>query len=269
MHSTGNVFDESKAYPMSVILGLESSNVVRLVDTASVRVTSSRQPVRVRLSEKSRLVFLTDPTGLAVEQYKILRRRLINLHPNGGAVLITSPSPGEGKTLTSINLAWSLAVTGHRTCLVDLDFRAPGVAPALGYPVEEDGIEDVLTGRRTITQSIRQLEDCPLYVLGVRKRMITPGELLSSSSLTPLLADLRSMFQWIFLDFAPIIPMADVSEVVANVDGALMVIRSGKTDKSMITPAVAALGSKLWGVVLNDSPISGSSYYGNYGSRRD
>ena len=134
---------------MSLLLGLESSNVVRLVDSASVRVTSSRQPVRVRPSEKSRLVFLTDPTGLAVEQYKILRRRLINLHPNGGAVLITSPSPGEGKTLTSINLAWSLAAAGHRTCLVDLDFRAPGVAPALSYSVEEDGIEDVLTGRRT------------------------------------------------------------------------------------------------------------------------
>jgi capsular exopolysaccharide synthesis family protein len=212
---------------------------------------------------------LTDPTGLAVEQYKILRRRLINLHPNGGAVLVTSPSPGEGKTLTSINLAWCLSEAGHRTCLVDLDFRAPGVAPALGYPIEEDGIEDVLTGRRTIFQSIRQLEDCSLYILGVRRRMITPGDLLSSSSLTPLLADLRTMFQWIILDFAPIIPMADVPEVVANVDGALMVIRSGKTDKSMITPGVEALGSKLWGVVLNDSQISGSSYYGNYGNRRD
>jgi capsular exopolysaccharide synthesis family protein len=269
MHSTGNFLDESKAYPMSLLLGLETSNVVRLVDNASVRVTSSRQPVRLRQSKKSRLVFLTDPTGLAVEQYKILRRRLINLHPNGGAVLVTSPSPGEGKTLTSINLAWSLAAAGHRTCLVDLDFRAPGVAPTLGYSVEEDGIEDVLTGRRTITQSIRQLEDCSLYVLGVRKRLITPGELLSSSSLTPLLADLRAMFQWIILDFAPIIPMADVPEVVANVDGALMVIRSGKTDKSMVIPGVEILGSKLWGVVLNDSPISGSSYYGNYGNRRD
>jgi capsular exopolysaccharide synthesis family protein len=269
MYGTGYVSTESKANPMSSTLGLHTTNVARLVENASARVSSSRQPVRVRPSEKSRLVFLTDPTGLAVEQYKILRRRLVNLHPNGGAVLITSPSPGEGKTLTSINLAWSLAGAGHRTCLVDLDFRAPGVAPALGYRVEEDGVEDVITGRRTISQSIRQIENCSFYLLGVRKRMITPGDLLSSSSLTPLLADLRTMFQWIILDFAPIIPMADVPEVVANVDGALMVLRSGKTDKSMITPGVEALGSKLWGVVLNDSPISGSSYYGNYGNRRD
>jgi capsular exopolysaccharide synthesis family protein len=254
---------------MSILLGLESSNVLRVVDNAPSRMSSSRESVRIRLSDKSRLVFLTDPTGLAMEQYKILRRRLVNLHPNGGAVLITSPSPGEGKTLTSINLAWSLAAAGHLTCLVDLDFRAPGVGPALGYSVEEDGIEDVLAGRRTITQSIRQLEGSSFYLLGVRKRMITPGDLLSSTSLIPLLADLRKMFQWIILDFAPIIPMADVPEVVANVDGALMVIRSGKTDKSMITPGVEALGSKLWGVVLNDSPISGSSYYGNYGNRRD
>jgi hypothetical protein len=47
------------------------------------------------------------------------------------------------------------------------------------------------------------------------------------------------------------------------------VIRSGVSEKSMITPGVEALGSKLWGVVLNDSPISGSAYYGNYGNRRD
>ena len=63
--------------------------------------------------------------------------------------------------------------------------------------------------------------------------------------------------------------MADVPEVVANVDGALMVIRSGKTDKSMITPGVEVLGSKLWGVVVNDSPINGSSYYGYYGNRKE
>jgi capsular exopolysaccharide synthesis family protein len=209
---------------------------------------------------------LTEPTGLAAEQYKILRWRLCNLHPNGGVVLITSPSPGEGKTLTSVNLAYCLAEAGHRTCLVDLDFRAPGVAPTLGYAFEEDSVEDVLTGRRTINQSIRQLGDRSLYVLGVRKRLVSPGDLLSSASLTPLLTDLRVMFQWVILDFAPILPMGDVAEVVANVDGALMVIRSGKTDKSMVVPSLEMLGPKLWGVIVNDSPINGSSYYGYYGN---
>ena len=81
MHGARYFLDEGKANPMSLILGLEASNVARLVDNASMRVTSSRRPVRVQPSKKSRLVFLTDPTGLAVEQYKILRRRLVNLSP--------------------------------------------------------------------------------------------------------------------------------------------------------------------------------------------
>jgi Mrp family chromosome partitioning ATPase len=73
----------------------------------------------------------------------------------------------------------------------------------------------------------------------------------------------------VILDFAPIIPMSDVAEVVPQADGALMVIRSGKTDKSMIAPSLEILGSKLWGVIVNDSPINGSSYYGSYGNRRN
>jgi Mrp family chromosome partitioning ATPase len=69
------------------------------------------------------------------------------------------------------------------------------------------------------------------------------------------------MFQWVILDFAPVIPMVDVAEVIPHVDGAIMVVRTGKTDKSMIAPALEILGTKLWGVIANDSPISGSSYY--------
>jgi capsular exopolysaccharide synthesis family protein len=183
-------------------------------------------------------------------------------------MLITSPSPGDGKTLTSVNLAWCLAEGGQDTCLVDLDFRAPGVAPTLGYSFDEDGIDDVLSGRRTVSQAIRQLRDRPLHVLGVRKRQVSPGDMLSPVFLVPLLTDLRAMFKWVILDFAPIIPMADVAEVLPYVDGALMVIRSRKTDRSMVEPSLEILGPKLWGVIVNDSVISGSSYYGYYGNDR-
>jgi capsular exopolysaccharide synthesis family protein len=244
MYCTCHIPVEGQAYFMSSTLGLHTANAVSLVDNHP-RPISGKRVLTLQPNKKSRLVFLTEPAGLAVEQYKILRRRLCNLHPQGGTVLITSPSPGEGKTLTSVNLAWSLAEAGQRTCLVDLDFRAPGVSVALNYGFEEDGVEDVITGKRTISQAMRQLGDRSLYVLGVRKRLISPGELLSPASLAPLLTDLSAMFQWVILDFAPIIPMADVAEVISHVDGALMVIRSGKTNKSMVAPSLEILGSKL------------------------
>jgi capsular exopolysaccharide synthesis family protein len=254
---------------MSSTLGLHTATAVRLANGVSPTPTSVRRVVTIQPGKKSRLVFLTEPAGLAVEQYKILRRRLCNLHPQGGAMLITSPSPGEGKTLTSVNLAWCMAEAGHDTCLVDLDFRAPGVSQTLSCTISEDGIEDVLRGKRTINQAIRQFENRPMYVLGVRNRLVSPGDLLSSALITPLLTELRAMFKWVILDFAPVIPMADVGEVLPHVDGALMVIRSGKTDKSMIAPSLEILGPKIWGVVVNDSPINGSAYYGYYGNRRD
>ena len=74
-------------------------------------------------------VFLTDPGGLAAERYKVLRRQLCALKPGGGIVLLTSPAPADGKTLTSINLAFSLAEQGHSTCLVTSISGPPGVFP--------------------------------------------------------------------------------------------------------------------------------------------
>lgn len=243
-------------------------NEVRLEDVP-LRTNAVKRVITVQDTKKSRLVFVTEPAGLAVEQYKILRRRLCTQHPDGGVMLITSPSPGEGKTLTAVNLAWCLADGGQHTCLVDLDFRAPGVAPTLGYVFEEDGVEDVLTGKRTISQSMRQVGTLPLHVLGITRRLVSPAQLLSPASLIPLLTDLRAMFQWVILDFAPTIPMADVAEAVPHVDGALMVVRTGKTDKSMVTPSLEVLGSKIWGVVANDVTINGSSYYGYYGNTKE
>lgn len=253
---------------MSSTLGLHATNAARLVDDLPLRPDSGSRAFTVQPDKKSRLVFLTEPAGLAVERYKMLRRRLCTLHPHGGVMLITSPNPGEGKTLTSINLSWCLAESGQHTCLVDLDFRAPGIGAALGYEFEEGCVEDVLTGKRSITQSLRQIGNRSLHVLGVGERLTSPGQLLESTSLNPLINNLRKMFQWVILDFAPIIPMSDVTEALPYVDGALMVVRSGKTDKLMIAPSLEMLGSKLWGVVLNDFMINGSAYYGYYGKRK-
>jgi capsular exopolysaccharide synthesis family protein len=253
---------------MSSTLGLHAANMTRLVDDLPSRLAPGNRVITVQPDKRSRLVFLTEPAGLAVEQYKMLRRRLCTLHPHGGVMLITSPSPGEGKTLTSINLAWCFAESGQKTCLVDLDFRAPGIGGALGYKFHEDCVEDVLTGKQSIAQSLRQIGNRSLHVLGVGDRLISPGQLLASTLLNPLINNLRGMFQWVVLDFAPVIPMSDVTEALPHVDGALIVVRSGKTDKSMIAPSLEMLGAKLWGVVLNDSTINGSDYYGYYGNRK-
>jgi Mrp family chromosome partitioning ATPase len=220
--------------------------------------------IRIEPKDNSRLAFLVEPGGLAVEQYKLLRGRLNALQPRGGVLLMTSPGPGDGKTLTSVNLAWSLAQGGFRTCLVDLDFRAPGLARTLGLTLDE-GAAEVLTGRQNPVKSMLQIGDRPFHVLGIRERVEEPSTLLSPAVLGPLITSLRAMYRWVILDMAPAIPISDVSEVLPQVDGALLVVRAGKTSKDLLPPLFELMGSKLRGVVLNDTPVLGSAYYGSYG----
>jgi Mrp family chromosome partitioning ATPase len=223
--------------------------------------------LRIEPQDNSRLAFLVEPAGLAVEQYKRLRGRLNAVQPRGGVLLMTSPGPGDGKTLTSINLAWSLAQGGFRTCLVDLDFRAPGLARTLGLTLEA-GTEEALTGRQNPAKSMLQIGDRPFHMLGIRERVEQPSALFAPAVLGPLLTSLRAMYRWVILDMAPAIPISDVSDVLPQVDAALLVVRAGKTSKDLLPPLFELLGSKLRGVVLNDTPVLGSAYYGHYGQPR-
>ena len=224
--------------------------------------------ITVHPSRSSRLVYLTEPDGLAVERYRLLRSRLCALHPEGGVMLVTSPAPGEGKTLTSINLSWALAEAGNRTCLVDLDFRAPGVSRTLEHSFNEGGVQEVLEDNVDILDLVSQLSDHPLHVLGIKHRLASPGYLFYLSAMQRMVARLRAEYKWVVLDFAPVIPMADVSEMIPHIDGAILVVRSGKTEKDMLEPALDALRPRLWGVVANDCAINGSAYYGYYGNKR-
>jgi capsular exopolysaccharide synthesis family protein len=222
---------------------------------------------RIQPYRKSRLVFMTDSTGLAVERYKLLRGRLNALQPRGGVLLVTSSAPADGKTLTSINLSWSLAAGGFRTCLVDLDFRAPGVAKMLDLSTSEGGVGEVLTGARSLSQSLWQIGDRPFHVLPVKERTDSPSPYFLPEVLGPLLNTLRASYRWVILDLPPAMPMSDVSEVISQVDCAIMVVRAGKSTQALVHPAFEIVGNKLVGVVLNNAIIHGSSYYGSYGSR--
>lgn len=239
---------------------------------AEVPATSIAKPgyriCRIQPDRDSRLVFMTDATGLAVEQYKLLRGRLNALQPRGGILLVTSSAPSDGKTLTSINLSWSLAAGGFRTCLVDLDFRAPGVAKMLHLSTSEGGADDVLTGARTLSQSLWQIGDRPFHVLPVRERTDSPSPYFQPEVLGPLLNTLRASYRWVILDLPPAMPMSDVSEVIPQVDCAIMVVRAGKSTQTLVHPAFEIVGNKLVGVVLNDAIIHGSSYYGSYGTSK-
>jgi capsular exopolysaccharide synthesis family protein len=254
---------------MSIESQIDALTNQDLTQNAITDIRTSESQVHLVPRADSRLVFLTDPNGIAVEQFRLLCHKLHICCPNGSKLMVTSPSPEDGKTLTSITLAWCLAERGSPTCLVELDFRKANICRTLGALPPTSGVAEILAGTRTISQAIRQIGTSPLHLLAVKESFPDSYPQLSTAPLGPLLHELRERFKWVILDMPPIIPTSDVAEVLPHVDEALMVLRARKTSKSLIEPSLEILGPKLLGVILNDHMPKGCAYYEYYQRQND
>ena len=196
------------------------------------------------------------PKSAAAEQYRQLRTRLS--HAEGASnlrtVLITSPQKGEGKSLTSANLALTMAQElQRRVILVEADLRKPSLQELFGLP-PGPGLSEYLTGAAELKDVMRFLPDHNLTVIHAGSAPTNPAELLGSTAMRRLLDQLRTRYDRVLLDTPPVLPLADVAVLAPLVDGTLMVVRVGVTPKPAIENALRAFdSSRLLGVVLNES----------------
>ncbi|MGH9139967.1 MAG: CpsD/CapB family tyrosine-protein kinase [Vicinamibacterales bacterium] len=196
------------------------------------------------------------PKSAAAEQYRQLRTRLA--HADGAhnlrTVLVTSPQKGEGKSITSANLALTMAQElQRRVVIVEADLRKPSMQQLFGLP-PGPGLTEYLAGAVELNDVLRFLPDHNLTVLPAGSTAGNPAELLGSTAMRRLLDGLRSRFDRVILDTPPVLPLADVAVLAPLVDGALMVVRAGVTPKPAIENALRAFdSSRLLGIVLNDS----------------
>lgn len=232
-------------------------------------------PLIVRAAEgENRLVFASDPGGVAAEQYRVMRRRLTEKCPAGGTILITSPGSGDGKTLTSTNLAWCLAETGAPTLLAEMDLRNPSIARLLGYTCENSGIESVLAGIDDLEDTLRQINRMKFHVAAAGKVTPNPVDLLTSRQLKGILTWARQNYKWIVLDSPPLFPLADSLELATVADFTILVVRAQVSPRAMVEKAIEMLGSRLQQVMMNEgTECADSSYryvsaYYPYGKRK-
>ena len=196
------------------------------------------------------------PKSLAAEQYRQLRTRLS--HAEGASnlrtVLITSPQKGEGKSVTSANLALTMAQElQRRVILVEADLRKPSLQELFGLP-PGPGLSEYLSGAAELKDVMRFLPDHNLTVIHAGAAPTNPAELLGSTAMRRLLDQLRTRYDRVLLDTPPVLPLADVAVLAPLVDGTLMVVRAGVTPKPAIENALRAFdSSRLLGVVLNES----------------
>ena len=215
-------------------------------------------PVRAAARLNPLLVAGLAPKSLAAEQYRQLRTRL-SLAEGANAVrtvLVTSPQKGEGKSITSANLALTMAQElQRRVVLVEADLRKPSLQQLFGLP-PGPGLSDYLTGAVELAQVMKTLPDHHLTVIPAGTTPGNPAELLGSTAMRRLLDQLRTTFDRVILDTPPVLPLADVAILAPIVDGALIVVRAGYTPKSAIENALRAFdSSRLLGVVLNESGL--------------
>jgi len=202
------------------------------------------------------LVAGLSPKSPAAEQYRQLRTRLAHTEgaQNLRSVLVTSPQKGEGKSVTSANLALTMAQELHRkVVIVEADLRKPSLQYLFGLP-PGPGLTDYLAGATDLDSVMCFLPEYQLTVITAGTSPANPAELLGSTAMRRMLDQLRTRFDRVILDTPPVLPLADVAVLAPMVDGALLVVRAGVTPKPAIENALRAFDtSRLLGVVLNES----------------
>ena len=207
----------------------------------------------------SRLL-VSDPPLDIKEHYGVIRRRLVNAFPNGAAVLVTSAGPAEVKTLTTLNLGLNFTGAKMDCAVVELDLRRPGFSSVFGNSVDR-GVEDVLAGKVGIENVLAGVQGSDLNVLSVKQTPNSAPELLESQHLPAMIAGLRKRFKWVLVDTPPVFPFPDVETIAPYVDGALFVVRMGKTERNLIARAIEGMRTKVLGVIVNDQHwYTGYSY---------
>jgi capsular exopolysaccharide synthesis family protein len=198
--------------------------------------------------------FATD--AVAAEQYRALRTRI--LHADTGrptnVILVTSPSRGDGRSLTASNLSLTMAEElDRRVCLVDADLRHPYLHRLFGLPASP-GLADVLVGQATLDEALATIADHQITILPAGLTTSHQAELLGTTAMRRLIDTLRTRFERVVIDAPPALPLADVGILTPLVDSVLLVVRAGVTSKPAIHDAVAAMDEvKLLGMVLNDA----------------
>jgi Mrp family chromosome partitioning ATPase/uncharacterized protein involved in exopolysaccharide biosynthesis len=235
------------------------------------------------------LISLFLPESRAVEAVRALRTNLIfaGLEHDLRTIMVTSATPMEGKTTVAINLAVVLAQLGKRTLLVEADLRNPFLHHAFGM-AKEPGFTDVVIGSVKLEEAVLTFSDFVLGKAGLESLVGRPGidnltllpsghqppnptEFLSAQAMTGFLSEVRKRYDFVVLDCAPILPVADPTILGSRVDGTLLVVRVGSVARAALRRAKALLEgarARVLGVCLTGVKAEVSPDYAEMGYYR-
>jgi protein-tyrosine kinase len=234
------------------------------------------EEVPYRAATDSLLIDIARPHEAPMEEFRTLRTRLNHmksLQPIH-TIVVTSPSPAEGKSLSAANLALAEShLAGNSTLLADFDFRRPIMHTMFGMD-RSPGITDYLLGKAPLSKCIKKIAGTTLYVMPAGEAVINPLELLNLREVKLLMDRLPSIFDWIILDSPPLLFAADANLLSTLCHGTLLVVRIGQTTIDSVTRAMQSLcNNNVLGIVVNGARrgelYSKYTYYHSYYTPRE
>ena len=192
-------------------------------------------------------------------------------HENGKVIVVTSASPGEGKTTTSINLALMFAQMGVKVLLVDCDLRKPRIHRYMGLK-RGAGVSNIICGYTEIENAICRNVKENLDVITAGDIPPNPAELFENQSFADMIEQLQGEYEYIFIDTPPMTVVTDAVVIMKHCTGAILVARQGVTIKDLFASAVEeakVANAKILGTIFHDSKEKQTKHYyyqrGKYG----
>ena len=220
-------------------------------------------------SYPDKLITLKNPMQPISEAYRSLRTNLqfSSLDEQLHTIMLSSPGPSEGKSLTLANLAVVMAQSDLKVILVDTDLRRPTLHKIFNLP-NRYGLSDLaLNPQLSISQRLQATGVNNLWLLSSGSLPPNPAELISSDRLKHIIEELRTQADYVLFDTPPVLVVSDALTLSTNLDGVVLVYDVGKTRSNDAKRAVQELNrirSNVLGVVLNRVTPRSSGYYYSY-----
>ena len=210
------------------------------------------------------------PKSIVAEAYRTLRTNIqySSFDNEYRTIVVTSSEPGEGKTVTSGNLALALAQGENKVLLVDCDMRKPSIHKNFRIS-NESGLTDLLLHKKSMEQVMVNYNK-NLTIVPAGRVSPNPSEMLGSRAMGTFLEEMKNHFDYIVMDTPPLGAVTDAQVLSTKVDGTILVVKAGATKKDVVINSVNLIkkvNGNLIGTVLNGVEQSKNKYYYYYGEK--
>lgn len=224
---------------------------------------------RLKLSKTARsLVTITDAKSVISEQFRTIRTNITFSMPDQElkTILVTSSTPGEGKSTTAANMGVVFAQEGKRVLIVDADMRKPTLHHTFKL-FNNSGLSNVLARKNSFSEVIQETFLVGLHIITSGPIPPNPAELLSSKMMDAFMVEIQQHYDLIIFDAPPLLSVSDAQILSNKCEGTLLIVNSGEVEKEVALKARAILNAsqaKILGVVLNNYKMPRNNQYYDY-----